>query len=72
MGNTHHDPQAVCGAPSPSSSNSSSVHIHCAWRSPADSFTITVTTPSCCQNSSTTSTLLLDQEGEDVIELNVC
>jgi hypothetical protein len=35
-------------------------------------FTNTITTPSCCRNSFTTSPLLLDQEGEDVIELNVC
>ena len=35
-------------------------------------FTNTVTTPSCCRNSSTTSPLLPDQESEDVIELNVC
>ena len=32
----------------------------------------TVITPSCSRNSSTTSPLLLDREGEDVIELNVC
>jgi hypothetical protein len=35
-------------------------------------FTNTVTMPSCCRNSSTTLPLLLDQEGEDVIELNMC
>ena len=35
-------------------------------------FTNTVTTPPCCRNSSTTSPVLLDREGEDVIELNVC
>jgi hypothetical protein len=35
-------------------------------------FTTTVTTPSCYRNSSTTSPLLLDREGEDIIELNVC
>ena len=28
--------------------------------------------PSCCRNSSTISPVLLDQEGEDVTELNVC
>src|SRR3954463_2520390 len=28
--------------------------------------------PSCCRNSSTTSPLLLDREGEDIIEPNVC
>ena len=28
--------------------------------------------PSCCRNSSTTSPLLLDREGEDVTEPNVC
>src|SRR3954469_22648194 len=35
-------------------------------------FTNTVTTPSCCRNSSTTSPLVLDREGEDVTEPNVC
>ena len=35
-------------------------------------FTKTVTRLSCCRNSSTTLPVLLDQEGEDVIELNMC
>ena len=44
------------------------VHGEALW----NNFTTTITMSSCCQNSSSTSPVLLDQEGEDVIELNVC
>uniref|UniRef100_M8BN20 Uncharacterized protein n=1 Tax=Aegilops tauschii TaxID=37682 RepID=M8BN20_AEGTA len=37
-----------------------------------DSFTITVTTPSCCRNSPTTSPSCWIKKAEDITELNVC
>ena len=64
--------QAVCRQPRPSSLSSIIVSVVLGEALRRLFFTNTVTTLSCCRNSSTTSVVLLDQEGEDVIELNVC
>jgi hypothetical protein len=63
---------AVCRHPFASSFLLRSRSSQCLGEALGDCFTTTVTTPSCCRNSSTTSPHLLDQDGEDIIKLNVC
>ena len=67
----HDNLLAVCGAPL-HSLVIRPVFPQCMVKPCGNEFTITVTTPSCCGNSSTTSPLLLDREGEDVTKPNVC